>query len=83
MNDRDGELIGVLPKSFSEDVRIVLSTFVTGRPHLHVRTYATFGDGPDRGPTRKGASLPVAALPELIELLSLALDRARERGMIE
>ena len=82
MNGTDSDLIGVIEKNRGEDVRVALSSF-NGVPLIDIRIYADFGNGPDRNATRKGASLRVERLPELIALLTLAADKARATGLIE
>lgn len=75
--------VAVIAKNSHEEVRVCLDVF-----HecdlIDVRTYADFTAGAVqcRGPTKKGVSLKIAKLPELIASLQLAKSEAQRRGLL-
>lgn len=77
------EPLAVIAKNTREDIRIVLDEYA-GRQLVDVRTWSDFTTGPieNRGPTKKGVSLSVDKLPDLIAGLEAALAEARRRGLI-
>ena len=76
--------IATIEKNRSEELRIALKEF-KGRDYLDIRTfiepYADEGQG--RVPTKKGATLAVAKLPELIAALQKAEEEARAAGLLQ
>jgi hypothetical protein len=74
--------IACLPKNQSEEVRVSLEEY-KGLSLVQMRVYVTkAGNGALRGPTRKGLSIRVAMLADLISALQAALRRARELGRV-
>ena len=75
--------IATIEKNRSEELRIALKEF-KGRNYLDIRTfiepYADEGQG--RVPTKKGVTVPLAKLPELIEALQKAEEEARAAGLL-
>ena len=78
-----GPVIARIPKSAREEVRVSLETW-RGRHSIDVRVYAQLADpSGEIVPTKKGASLPIAKLPELITALQDAKSEAARLGLIE
>ena len=73
----------VIPKNSREEVRVCLDEF-SGHQLVDVRVYADFNAGPveTRGPTKKGVSLAVERLPDLIDGLQAAKAEAIRRGLL-
>ena len=78
----DPVIIAVLTKNGTEDLRVALDEF-KGHNLLDLRVFAEFG-GPAKVkmPTKKGLSLRVEMLPDLIAALQAAQERARGLGLI-
>ena len=80
--DDENHLVGFVRKNSVEEVRVALRDF-RGEAFVDVRLFVDIVGGPDgRQPTRKGVSLKVRALPDLINLLQRAEVEARRRGLI-
>ena len=79
-HDDDARTIATFPKSSAEEVRVSLSTF-KGFDLVDARIWTDDDDG-DRRPTRKGLSLRVERLPELLEALHQAEEEARKAGLL-
>ena len=62
-------------------VRVELTTY-EGQDLVDVRSYATAADGTMQ-PTRKGISLSIRKLPELLAALVKARDKAAELGLLD
>ena len=77
----DAVTIAVIGKNRREEVRIVLDTF-KGTQLIDMRVFAAFTSGNIMMPTKKGLSLRVEMLPDLIAALSQAQDKAEELGWI-
>lgn len=73
--------IATVRKNAAEEVRISLSEF-HGTPLVDLRVFADFKGEGERQATRKGVSLKVERLPDLIEALDRALEEARRRGLV-
>lgn len=75
--------IAVIEKNTLEDVRVSLDEY-SGHQLIDVRTYVDFKSGnvEGRGPTKKGVSLNIAKLPDLIAALEDARSEAERRGLI-
>ena len=81
---RDEErVIATLDKNSAEEVRVSLSTF-KGYDLISARVWTDpeGGDG-ERRPTRKGLTLRVELLPQLLEALQQAAEEALKAGMID
>lgn len=75
--------IAVIAKNSREEVRVCLDEFA-GHQLVDIRTYADYSAGvvEMRGPTKKGVSLAVERLPDLIEGLEVAKAEAIRRGLL-
>lgn len=75
--------IAIIEKNSLEEVRVTLDEY-SGHQLIDVRVYADFktGNVETRGPTKKGVSLNIAKLPELLDGLSLAMEVAQRRGLL-
>jgi hypothetical protein len=74
--------VSVIPKSGTEEVRVDLSEY-RGHDLVSIRIYANYdsADEPKR-PTKKGVTLKVEKLPELIAALQQAKTDARAAGLL-
>jgi hypothetical protein len=70
-------LIARLPKNADEEVRISLDEF-RGEKLLDIRIYASFTIARARMPTKRGISIPVEMLPDLLDALQDAVAKARK-----
>ena len=73
-----------LPLGDKAEVRLVLET-VNNLARVDLRTWADdkLGATVVRGPTKKGVSLPVAALPDLVAAVVEAEATARALGLLK
>jgi hypothetical protein len=75
-------VVAELVKNKRERVRVALDQW-QGHDLVDIRVTAPLGDASDIfAPTKKGVSLAVARLPELIAALTAAEAEARARGLI-
>ncbi len=76
--------IATIEKNKTEELRVALNEF-KDRHYLDIRTYADpyADEGQGRVPTRKGVTLNLAKLPELIEALQKAEVEARALGLLK
>ena len=76
--------IATIEKNRSEELRVALKEY-KGRDYLDIRTfiepYADEGQG--RVPTKKGITVPLDKLPELIAALQEAERQARAAGLLD
>jgi hypothetical protein len=77
----DGVVVGCVPKNRAEDVVVTLSRF-NGHDLLDLRVHALFGGADTKRPTRKGISLNVARLPDLLAVLHRAGGEAHRLGLL-
>lgn len=77
----DPVTVATIGKNQREEVRIVLDTF-KGHQLVDIRVFAAFSAASVPMPTKKGLSLNVASIPELIEALKQARDEAVALGWI-
>jgi hypothetical protein len=75
----DRKTIGYFPKKTGEDVHIDLLNF-KGHELVDVRVFCAYPNGDQYYPSKKGLSLPVGKIPQLIELLQKAKNVARQSG---
>ncbi|WP_426046059.1 hypothetical protein [Brevundimonas sp. TWP3-1-2b1] len=75
-------LIATIGKNASEEVRVVLDTYKAHRL-CDMRVFASFSAAAVPMPTRKGLSVQVSLLPDLIEALTAARDQAVALGWLE
>ena len=73
--------ICIIEKNSTQDVRVQLSEY-RGRHYVDVRVFVVI-DAVKRGPTRKGVTLAVGKLPELIAGLQAAEREAQAAGLLE
>lgn len=75
--------IAVIAKNSREEVRVCLDEFA-GHQLVDIRTYADYSAGvvEMRGPTKKGVSLAVEKLPDLIAAFEAARTEAIRRGLL-
>jgi hypothetical protein len=79
----EDRLVAVIPKNKVEELRVSLPRF-KGVELIDVRTFAQFGSGEEaKRPTRKGITLKIEHLPQLIDALTAALADARARGLLD
>lgn len=74
-------LIGTIKKNASEQVRITLGRY-RNLPRIDVRIWYRTEHG-DYQPTRRGLSLPLERLAELIQALERARHAALDRGLLK
>lgn len=75
--------VAIIEKNSLEEVRVTLDQY-SGHHLIDVRVYADFRSGnvETRGPTKKGVSLNIAKLPDLIRGLAQAMEEAKRRGLL-
>ena len=76
----DAHLIATITKNSREQIMISLTEF-KGHDLIDVRVFAN--DGSEHVATRKGISIAVGRLPELIQALQGAEAEARRRGLLD
>lgn len=74
------ELIATIPKNKLEEVRVGIDEF-KGHDLVSMRVWADPYGGDERVPTKKGLSVRVQLLPDLITALQEAEKEARAAGM--
>jgi hypothetical protein len=74
MNRQDGELIATIPKNALDQVQVQLKHF-HGHRLCDIRVFTQYDSG-EIGPTKKGISLKIEKLPELIAALQEAQRQA-------
>jgi hypothetical protein len=73
--------IGIVEKNSREHVVVSLSEF-RGHQLIDVRVYASFDGGEERHPTKKGISIKVERLRDLMDVLQGAERKAIELGLL-
>ncbi len=73
--------ICIIEKNSTQDVRVQLSKY-HGRHYVDVRVFVVI-DAVKRGPTRKGVTLAVEKLPDLIAGLQAAECEAYRAGLLK
>ena len=76
------DFLAVISKNALEDVRVALTEF-KGYKLLDVRVWTERNDSTERVPTKKGISIKLAQLDELIGALEQAKVEASARGWID
>ena len=75
-------IIAIIPKNARESIRVALDQFA-GLDLIDIRVLAHGSDGESEAKlTKKGVSLRIAKLPELIVALQDAVTEARRRGLL-
>lgn len=77
------EPVAIIAKNTREDVRVSIERF-SGVDLVDIRTFVDYvsGNVQGRGPTKKGVSLNIAKLPDLIAALETARGEAERRGLL-
>ena len=69
-------------KNATEEVRVGLDSF-KGRDLVSIRIWANYNSADsEKRPTRKGVSMKVEKLPQLIVALQQAESHARDKGLL-
>jgi hypothetical protein len=76
--------VHTVPLGSKAEVRLALDTY-GNRGRVDLRTWADYSAGPvmGRGPTKKGVSLPIEALPALAAAFAEAEALARSLNLLE
>ena len=74
-------LIATIPKNQAEEIRVGLDEY-KGHDLVSLRVWTDPYAGDERVPTRKGVSMSVALLPELIAALQEAEAAAQAAGLL-
>lgn len=77
------DAIAIVEKNSREDVRIAIDEF-RGTQLVDIRVFADFNsnEADTRTPTKKGVSLKIERLPDLIRALEKAKEEAARRGLL-
>ena len=75
------DLIAAIPKNATEEIQVELDEF-KGYDLISLRIWAIPYTGDEPVPTRKGISVSIKLLPDLIVALQEAEDAAREAGLL-
>ena len=82
MSADTGTIIATIPKSKIEEIRVQLTRYMD-LDLLDLRIFTDVGaDDGKRLPTKKGISIRVARLPDIIAALQLAEAEAIKRGLL-
>lgn len=73
--------IAVWPKNSSEEIRVDIGSF-SGRATIAIRAWYTDSSGTSR-PGKAGPTIALRHLPEIAAAFTLALETARERGLLD
>lgn len=73
--------IATIPKNATEEVRVSIDEYMN-RDLVSVRVWCDPYSGDTRVPTKKGLSVAIGKLPQLIEALQQAESAAREAGLL-
>ena len=74
--------ISTIKKHARDELRIALKDF-EGHRYVDVRTYTEYQDTGQQGPTKRGITIGLAKLPDLISALQEAERQARVQGLLE
>lgn len=74
-------MVAEITKNSSESIRVVLDTF-KGHQLVDLRVFAAFSVASVPMPTKKGLSVNVALIPDLIVALQQAQEKAHSLGWI-
>jgi hypothetical protein len=74
------DLIATVRKNAAEEIRVSLSQY-NGHELLNVRVWFEADDGAMR-PGRAGLAFKVDKLPDFADAISLALEKARAKGLV-
>jgi hypothetical protein len=77
----DPLVVAVISKNRCDDLFVSLCRY-NGHDLVDVRVHSLFKGVTEKRPTRKGVSLKVALLPELIAALNAAVSEARRLGLL-
>lgn len=76
------QVIAEIPKNKTETVRIALTEY-NGHDLIALRVFVQTAADDEPRPTKKGVTLRVTLLPEIIEALGEAHEAAIEAGLLE
>jgi len=76
------EIVKVIPKNSLEEVRIELTDY-KGHDLVGIRVYSDFTNSREMLPTRKGVTVQVGMINELIKGLQEAKRKAEETGRLK
>ena len=79
MTDRT---VATLTKNATEELRVTLTEY-QGKPLLDLRVFTTYRTTGEVGPTKKGVTIKVELLPDLIAALRQAEGEARKLGFVD
>lgn len=77
----DSILIATLDKGRETEIRVALDEF-RGQRRIDIRTFVPFSAAKVPIPTKRGAAIPIEALPALAAALNDAIGKAREIGWL-
>ena len=75
------KLISTIEKNSREEIRVELSEF-KGHDLLAVRVYTDIDGAEERKPTKKGITINVKLLPDLLKAVTEAERQARQGGLL-
>ena len=76
-------IVRTIKKSQREEIRIALSEFTKdGKTYDMISARVFYDDGAEYRPGRNGLNIRLKLLPELIEGLQAAADKARAAGLL-
>jgi hypothetical protein len=81
MQQRSSTVLATIGKNAGEEIRIALTEF-SGRSLVDLRTYVAFGGVEEKRPTKKGVSVRIDKLSELLAALELVRDEAVRQGFL-
>jgi Transcriptional Coactivator p15 (PC4) len=79
MTDR---IVATLTKNATEDLRITITEYYQGKPLLDLRVFTKYRTTGEVGPTKKGVTVKVELLPDLLAALRHAEAEARKMGLL-
>ncbi|MBQ0820986.1 hypothetical protein KBI52_12290 [Microvirga sp. HBU67558] len=76
-------IIATIPKNGSEEIRVRLNEYRRDY-YVDLRVFAAFkSDDPERQPTKKGVSVHIGKLDELMDALVQARAEAERQGLLK
>ncbi|AIB15794.1 hypothetical protein ABAZ39_28455 (plasmid) [Azospirillum argentinense] len=80
-NSDTDTIVATIPKNATEELRVTLTSY-NGHPLVDLRLFTEYRSTGEIGPTRKGLTVSVALLPQIIAGLQDAEAEARQRGLL-
>jgi hypothetical protein len=81
MSTSDRTVVAQIRKNANETIVVSLDRF-NGHELIDIRAWSIFGEPAEFRPMKKGVSLKIELLPELIEALTSAQRVVRERDLL-